>query len=78
MYHDANGYLVIKRKFGERPDYKFPKVNRDRLNANTYPVTSFAYLTDGKSKLVLGVDRAQGVSLDGPSALLANIDRLAG
>lgn len=23
MYHDANGYLVIKRIFDERPDYEY-------------------------------------------------------
>ena len=38
-----NGYLVIGRKIGERPDYEWDYKEEDKINANTYPVCSFAY-----------------------------------
>lgn len=41
--HDMNGYLVAKRKIGERPDYKWDYKAEDKINANTYPMCTFAY-----------------------------------
>lgn len=43
FFHDMNGYLVAKRKIGERPDYKWEYKTQDKINANTYPMCSFAY-----------------------------------
>ncbi len=53
FYHDSNGYLVIKRKVGERPDYKWEYRPEDKINANTYPMCSFAYAIDGDQKVSL-------------------------
>lgn len=46
------------------------------INANTYPVCSFAYLLQGDKKLLFFTDRAQGVSTY-EQDLLINYDRLA-
>lgn len=43
FYHDMNGYLVSKRKIGSRPDYNWIYKQEDKINANTYPMCSFAY-----------------------------------
>lgn len=63
FYHDSNGYLVMKRTESWRPDYKIVDAPIDKINGNTYPSTSFAYRTDGKKKLVVSLDRAEGVAL---------------
>ena len=76
FYHDANGYLVVKRKVNTRPDYKFTAVTQDRINANTYPMTSFAYIKDKTTKLVVFTDRSQGVSIYEDNEIIVNIDRL--
>lgn len=76
FYHDANGYLVIRRVHNVRPDYEFDTTEADRINANTYPATSFAYIKNADKKMVVGVDRAEGVTLYADNPLLANIDRL--
>jgi len=48
-----NGYLVINRKVGVRPDYQWNYKAEDKINANTYPVCSFAYaLAAGKKVLI--------------------------
>jgi hypothetical protein len=52
FYHDSNGYLVIKRKVGERPDYKWEYRPEDKINANNYPMCSFAYAIDGDQKVL--------------------------
>lgn len=44
LYHDSNGFLVAKRFYNQRPDYQFTAKPEDAINANTYPVCSFAYL----------------------------------
>jgi hypothetical protein len=51
FYHDSNGYLVIKRKVGERPDYNLDQKPEDKINANTYPMCSFAYAIEGDKKV---------------------------
>lgn len=51
FYHDSNGYLVIKRKVGERPDYKWDYHPEDKINANNYPMCSFAYAIQGDQKV---------------------------
>lgn len=52
FYHDSNGYLVIKRKVGERPDYKWDYKPEDKINANNYPMCSFAYAIEGDKKVL--------------------------
>ena len=52
FYHDSNGYLVMKRKVGYRPDYKWDYKPEDKINANTYPMCSFAYAIDGDKKVI--------------------------
>ena len=76
FYHDANGYLVMKRKVNSRPDYAFTAVGEDRINANTYLMIAFAYIKDQESKLVIFTDRAQGVSIYEENEIIINIDRL--
>ena len=53
FYHDSNGFLVSKRKVGERPDYEWNYKNEDKINANTYPMCSFGYFVDGNKKVKL-------------------------
>lgn len=77
MYHDSNGYLVMKRTQGWRPDYELDDEEVDKINSNIYPSTSFAYRTDGKKKIVVSVDRAEGIALYNTNEMLVNIDRLA-
>ena len=36
----------MKRQVNTRPDYKYTMVDEDRINANTYPMTAFAYIKD--------------------------------
>lgn len=67
----------MKRKVGYRPDYKWDYKPEDKINANTYPMCSFAYAIDGDKKLVIFTDRAQGFA-QFDSSYLINIDRLAG
>lgn len=55
FYHDSNGYLVIKRRVGERPDYKWIYRNEDKINANTYPMCSFAYAIEGDKKVIFNL-----------------------
>jgi hypothetical protein len=47
-----NGYLVSKRKVGYRPDYEWVYKVEDKINANTYPVCSFAYMVDSAQKVI--------------------------
>lgn len=75
FYHDSNGYLVIKRRLDQRPDFEFNIDDGDSINANTYPITSFAYIRNAMGKLVVSNDRAQGVALQGNNSLLINLDR---
>lgn len=77
FFHDANGYLIMKRKVGVRPDYEWQYKVIDKIAANTYPMCSFAYLLQGQQKLVVFNDRAAGIALYEQSFLL-NIDRIAG
>lgn len=77
FFHDANGYLVIKRKVGFRPDYEWQYKVIDKIAANTYPLCSFAYAVQDQQKLVIFNDRAAGIALYEKSFLL-NIDRIAG
>lgn len=51
FYHDSNGYLVIKRQVGQRPDYNWNYKHEDKINANTYPMCSFAYAIDQDKKV---------------------------
>ena len=51
FYHDMNGYLVSKRKIGQRLDYEWKYALVDKINANTYPMCSFGY-TSNRSKKV--------------------------
>lgn len=51
FYHDSNGYLVIKRNVGIRPDYTWHYKPEDKINANTYPMCSFAYGIEGDKKV---------------------------
>lgn len=51
--HDMNGYLVINRKVGVRPDYRWDYKPEDKINANTYPVCSFAYALAGGKKVLM-------------------------
>lgn len=44
FFHDMNGYLVMKRKIGFRPDYEWQYKVIDQISANTYPLCSFAYI----------------------------------
>jgi hypothetical protein len=45
---------VINRKVGVRPDYRWDYKPEDKINANTYPVCSFAYaLAAGKKVYIL-------------------------
>lgn len=75
LYHDSNGFLVAKREIDQRPDYEFKPIAGDKINANTYPVCSFAYFIENGKKFVFFTDRAQGVaSYD--KDLLINFDRL--
>lgn len=76
LYHDSNGFLVSKREIDQRPDYEFKSIPGDRINANTYPVCSFAYLIDNGKKFLFFTDRAQGVASYNKD-LLINFDRLA-
>ncbi len=41
----------MKRKVGYRPDYKWDYKTEDKINANTYPMCSFAYAIDGDKKV---------------------------
>lgn len=41
----------MKRKVGYRPDYKWDYKPEDKINANTYPMCSFAYAIDGDKKV---------------------------
>lgn len=47
FFHDANGYLVSKRKIGFRPDYEWIYKPEDKINANTYAACSFFYQENG-------------------------------
>lgn len=76
FYHDANGYLVMRRVFDERPDYEFKPVADDKINANTYPTTTFAYIKDATNKMLVSLDRAEGVAIYEQDSLLMNLDRL--
>jgi|JI6StandDraft_1071083.scaffolds.fasta_scaffold01273_18 hypothetical protein len=78
FYHDANGYLVMRRELDRRPDFDFNIADGDNINANTYPVTSFAYIRNDLNKLVVSNDRAQGIALQGNNTLLINLDRYTG
>lgn len=51
FYHDMNGYLVSKRKIGWRPDYNWNYRTDDKINANTYPMCSFAYMVSENKKV---------------------------
>jgi hypothetical protein len=62
LYHDSNGFLVAKRELNSRPDYQFIVTPTDRINANTYPVCSFAYFIENDKKMLFFSDRAQGVA----------------
>ncbi len=42
----------MKRKVGYRPDYKWDYKPEDKINANTYPMCSFAYAIDGDKKVI--------------------------
>lgn len=53
FYHDMNGYLVSKRKIGFRPDYEWKYKPFDKINANTYPACSFAYILQDHKKVAL-------------------------
>jgi hypothetical protein len=53
----------MKRKVDFRPDYKYVMKAEDRINANTYPMTAFAYIKDDTNKLVVFNDRPQGVAI---------------
>ena len=75
FYHDANGYLVMRRVLDKRPDFDFMIESGDNINANTYPVTSFAYIRNDLNKLVVSNDRAQGIALQFNNTLLVNLDR---
>lgn len=44
FFHDVNGYLVSKRKIGQRLDYEWTYKPEDKINANTYPMCSFGYI----------------------------------
>lgn len=55
FYHDMNGYLVSKRKIGERLDYEWTYHESDKINANTYPMCSFGYITDGIKKVIFSI-----------------------
>lgn len=76
LYHDANGFLVAKRPLNWRPDYVYNIKPDDIINANTYPVCSFAYLLQDNKKMLFFTDRAQGVA-SFEQDLLINYDRLA-
>lgn len=41
----------MKRKVGWRPDYNWNYKQYDKINANTYPMCSFAYAIDGQKKV---------------------------
>lgn len=77
FFHDANGYLVMRRVFDQRPDYEFKPVAGDKINANTYPTTSFAYIKNSVDKMLVSLDRAEGVAIWEQDSLLMNFDRLA-
>jgi hypothetical protein len=49
----------------------------DRINANTYPSTSFVYIKQSIYKLVVGNDRSQGVTIYNNNTILINLDRTA-
>jgi hypothetical protein len=51
-------------------------VPEDQINANIYPVTTFAYLLENEKKLLFFTDRPQGVACY-EKDLLINFDRLA-
>ena len=55
FYHDSNGYLVIKRNVGIRPDYTWHYKTEDKINANTYPMCSFAYGIEGDKKVSISL-----------------------
>lgn len=76
FYHDANGYLVMRRVFDQRPDYEMKPILGDKINANTYPTTSFAYIKNDQYKMLVSLDRAEGVAIYEQDSLLMNIDRL--
>jgi hypothetical protein len=75
LYHDSNGFLVSKRPLNARPDYDFIINPQDRINSNTYPTCSFAYLLNDTKKIVFFTDRATGVASYNQD-LLINFDRL--
>lgn len=77
FFHDANGYLVMRRVFDQRPDYEFASVAGDKINANIYPTTSFAYIKNTVDKMLVSLDRAEGVAIYEQDSLLMNFDRLA-
>lgn len=66
----------MKRVFDQRPDYTFQPVEDDKINANTYPTTAFAYIKNDTKKMAVWIDRAQGVAIYGNDSLLSNIERL--
>lgn len=68
--------MVAKREINKRPDYEFIEKPEDRINANNYPVCSFAYFLDGDKKMTFFTDRALGVS-SFDKDMLINFDRLA-
>lgn len=76
LYHDANGFLVAKREVDKRPDYEFVPHPDDRINANNYPVCTFAYFLNRDKKMTFFTDRALGVA-SFEQDMLINFDRLA-
>jgi hypothetical protein len=66
----------MKRVFDQRPDYEFKPVEGDKINANTYPATTFAYIKNDDSKMLVSLDRAEGVAIYDKDSLLMNIDRI--
>jgi hypothetical protein len=57
FFHDVNGYLVSQRKIGERLDYEWKYRDDDKINANTYPMCSFAYVLQGNRKVQFMIRR---------------------
>ena len=53
FYHDSNGFLVAKRILNTRPDYNFEHKEKDKINENTYPACSFAYIKDFNKKVII-------------------------
>ena len=79
FYTDSNGWLTMERKLFHHEDYQayFSNERYDDVDGNSYPMTAFAFIKDGNTKLSINTDRPQGVISPRKGVLWVNYDRIS-